>query len=63
MRDRRNKGKSNPNQKAETNVMRTKGKGNKDSERLRLDFSNSEFWKYYRQFWWRLLRKSTLIRT
>jgi hypothetical protein len=63
LRDRRNKGKSNPNQKDEANVIKTKGQGNEDSERLRLIFQTQNFGKYYRQFCWRLLQKSTLIRT
>jgi hypothetical protein len=64
MRARRNKGKSNPNQKDEDNVIKTKVQGSKYSERLRLIFSNSKFWEILQAvLCWRLLQKSTRIST
>jgi hypothetical protein len=46
MSDRRNKGKLNPNQKDEANVIKTKAQGGKDSERLKLIFQTQNLWKY-----------------
>lgn len=57
MRDRRNKGKSNPNEKDEANVIKIKAQGSKYSERLRLIFQTQTFGKYYKQLCWRLLQK------